>query len=154
MSQAQSYANHSLYMASIMIDAWRMALSAKIDSSSVLDAAYGPASRLHLLDAYGWQLLACQRVVQTPSSPPHSATELPKLAPGIAISPEVREMRVLEESGWLSELVAPIPPGLNVRRPQNLLAVSSSQFDCVKAGELLRRLEVLMDRVADAIDES
>ena len=141
-------------MASIMIDAWRSALSAEDHASSAIDAAYGPASRLHLLDAYGWQLLACQRVVQLPSSPPHSASEFPNLAPGIALSPEVREMALLEESGWLSELTAPIAPGLNVRRPQNLLAVASNEFDCAKAGEILGRLEALIDRVADAIDES
>ncbi len=141
-------------MASVLIDAWRSALSDSGHSSSAIDAAYGPASRLHLLDAYGWQLMACQRVVQIPSSPPHSASELPKLAPGIALSPEVREMALLEESGWLSELTAPIAPGLNVRRPQNILAVASSQFDCAKAGDILGKLEALIDRVADAIDES
>ena len=154
MSQAQSYANHSLYMASIVIDAWRLALSERNHSISAIDAAFGPASRLHLLDAYGWQLLACQRVVQIPSSPPHSTSELPKLAPGIALSPEVREMALLEEGGWLSELTAPIAPGLNVRRPHNLLAIASGQFDCVKAREILGKLEALIDRVADAIDES
>ena len=154
MSQAQSYANHSLYMASIVIDAWRLALSERNHSISAIDAAFGPASRLHLLDAYGWQLLACQRVVQVPSSPPHSTSELPNLAPGIALSPEVREMALLEEGGWLSELTAPIVPGLNVRRPKNLLAATSDDFDLAKAREILGKLEALIDRVADAIDES
>ncbi len=137
-----------------MIDAWRLAISSKVHSESVIDAAYGPAARLHLLDAYGWQLLACQRVVQTPSFPPHSVAELPDLAPGVAISPEVREMARLEDTDWLSELTAPIAPGLNGRRQQNLLAVTSNQFDCVKAGDILQNLEALIDRVADAIDES
>ena len=141
-------------MASIMIDAWRSALLDRHHSNLAIDASFGPASRLHLLDAYGWQLLACQRVVQLPSLPPHSASELPNLAPGIALSPEVREMALLEESGWVSELTALIAPGLNPRRPQNLLAVSSGQFDCAKAGEILGKLEALIDRVADAIDES
>jgi len=141
-------------MASIVIDAWRLALSERNHSISAIDAAFGPASRLHLLDAYGWQLLACQRVVQIPSSPPHSASELPNLAPGIALSPEVREMALLEESGWLSELTAPIVPGLNVRRPKNLLVATSDDFDLAKAREILGKLEALIDRVADAIDES
>ena len=141
-------------MASIVIDAWRLALSERNHSISAIDAAFGPASRLHLLDAYGWQLLACQRVVQVPSSPPHSTSELPNLAPGIALSPEVREMALLEEGGWLSELTAPIVPGLNVRRPKNLLAATSDDFDLAKAREILGKLEALIDRVADAIDES
>ena len=63
-------------------------------------------------------------------------------------------MALLEESGWLSALIAPIAPGLNVRRPHNLLAIASGQFDCAKAGEILGKLEALIDRVADAIDES
>ena len=154
MSQAQSYANHSLYMASIMIDAWRLALSERNHSISAIDAAFGPASRLHLLDAYGWQLLACQRVVQIPSSPPHSTSELPNLAPGIALSPEVREMALLEESGWLLNLTTPIAPGLNVQRPKNLLAATSDDFDLARAREILDKLEALIGRVADAIDES
>ena len=137
-----------------MIDAWRLALSESNHSISAIDAAFGPASRLHLLDAYGWQLLACQRVVQVPSSPPHSTSELPNLAPGIALSPEVREMALLEEGGWLSELTAPIVPGLNVRRPKNLLAATSDDFDLAKAREILGKLEALIGRVADAIDES
>ena len=141
-------------MASIMIDAWQLALSERNHSNSAIDAAFGPASRLHLLDAYGWQLLACQRVVQIPSSPPHSTGELPNLAPGIALSPEVREMALLEESGWLLDLTTPISPGLNVRRPQNLLAVTSDEFDLAKAREIFGKLEVLIGRVADAIDES
>jgi len=154
LSQAQSYANHSLYMSSIIIDAWRAALSKQTHSMSAIDAAYGPAARLHLLDAYGWQLLACQRVVQMPATPPHSANELPKLAPGIAISPEVREMALLEERGWLLELTAPIPPGLSARRPQNVLAVTNGNFDSVTAGEIFRQLEALIERVSGAIDES
>lgn len=136
-----------------MIDAWAAASSTN-HSISAIDAAYGPATRLHLLNAYGWQLLACQRVVQIPLSPPHSANELPNLAPGVTVSPEVREMLLLEASGWLAELRAPIAPGLSVRRPKNLLAVTSDQFDSGKAGDVYKELEALINRVAGAIDES
>jgi len=63
-------------------------------------------------------------------------------------------MALLEEGSWLTELMAPIAPGLSVRRPKNVLAVSSSQFDVVKAEDIYQKLEALIDRVADAIDES
>ena len=63
-------------------------------------------------------------------------------------------MALLEEGGWLSELTAPIAPGLNVQRPKNLLAATSDDFDLAKAREILGKLEALIDRVADAIDES
>jgi len=154
LSQAQSYANHSLYMASIMIDAWRRAETAKEHAAPAIDAAFAPATRLHLLDAYGWQLLACQRAVNLPSDPPHSARALPSLASGIAVSPEVREMANLEQGGWLAELLSPIAPGLSPRRPQNVLAVTREQFDSASAAVIYEKLEALIGRVADAIDES
>ena len=141
-------------MASIMIEAWRTALAAEVHSMPAIDAAYGPAARLHLLDAYGWQLLACQRVTQIPDAPPRSAKLLPEVASGIALSPEVREMSSMEENGWLAELMLPIRPGLRAGGPQNLLAVSSGHFDSLKAADIYRNLEALIDRVADAIDES
>jgi len=154
LSQAQSFANHSLYMASIIIDAWRTAYSDQAHARSAIDAAYGPATRLHLLDAYGWQLLACQRAVHLPATPPHSTDALPKLAPGIELSPEVREMELMEEGGWLAELQARIAPGISAPRPQNMLAVTDSRFDLAKAAAIQEKLEALIDRVSDGIDES
>ena len=141
-------------MASIMIDAWRRAEMKQEHGRPAIDAAYGPAARLHLLNAYGWQLLACQRSVHLPVTPPHSASELPDLAPGIALSPEVREMGLLEEGGWLAELQASIAPGLPTPRPQNVLAVMDNRFDLPKATAIHEKLEALIDRVSDAIDES
>jgi len=63
-------------------------------------------------------------------------------------------MALLEERGWLLELTAPIPPGLSARHPQNVLAVTSGNFDSVTAGEIFRQLEALIERVSGAIDES
>jgi hypothetical protein len=99
-----------------MIDAWRRAETVKEHAAPAIDAAFAPATRLHLLNAYGWQLLACQRVVNLPKDPPHSARALPSLASGIAVSPEVREMANLEQGGWLADLLSPIAPGLSPRR--------------------------------------
>jgi hypothetical protein len=63
-------------------------------------------------------------------------------------------MANLEQGGWLAELLSPIAPGLSPRRPQNVLAVTREQFDSASAAVIYEKLEALIGRVADAIDES
>jgi hypothetical protein len=154
VSQAQSFANHCMYMASVVLESWRNAISEESKPSSVLTASFGPAVRLHLLDAYGWQLLACNRVISMPTKPPHRAVDVPPLANGIAQSPEVTEMALLERSGWLADLQREILPGLTPQTASGFIAVSSNVFDFDTARHCFGELESLMARVADAIDES
>ena len=154
MSQAQSFANHCMYMASVVLQSWRSAIAEEGKPLSVLTASFGPAVRLHLLDAYGWQLLACNRVTSIPTRPPHRAVDVPPLANGIAQSPEVTEMAMLERSGWLSDLQREILPGLTPPAGAGLIAMSSNVFDFDTARHCFTELESLMARVADAIDES
>ena len=154
MSQAQSFANHCMYMASVVLESWRNAIAADGKPLSVLTASFGPAVRLHLLDAYGWQLLACNRLTSMPTKPPHRAVHVPPLANGIAQSPEVTEMALLERSGWLADLQREIPPGLTPQAASGFIAVSSNVFDFDTARHCFTELESLMARVADAIDES
>ena len=154
MSQSQSYANHCMYMASVVLESWHRAISEEGKPLAVLAASFGPAVRLHLLDAYGWQLLACNRVSVTPIKPPHRAVDVPPLANGIAQSPEVTEMAMLEQSGWLADLQREIPPGLTSQAASGFIAVSSNVFDFDTARHCFAELESLMARVTDAIDES
>jgi hypothetical protein len=63
-------------------------------------------------------------------------------------------MANLEQDGWLADLLQPISPGLSPRRPKNVLAVTRQQFDSASAAEIYEKLEALIGRVADAIDES
>ena len=126
MSQAQSFANHCMYMASVVLESWRNAIAEGSKPLSILTASFGPAVRLHLLDAYGWQLLACNRVTSIPTKPPHRAVDVPPLANGIAQSPEVTEMALLERSGWLADLQREIPPGLTPQGASGFIAVSSN----------------------------
>ena len=154
MSQAQSFANHCMYMASVVLESWHSAIAEESKPLPVLTASFGPAVRLHLLDAYGWQLLACNRVTATPMKPPHRAADVPPLANGIAQSPEVTEMALLERSGWLADLQREIPPGLTPQAASGFIAVSSNVFDFDTARHCFAELESLMARVADAIDES
>ena len=154
MSQAQSFANHCMYMASVTLESWQTAIEQESKPLSVLNAAFGPAMRLHLLDAYGWQLLACNRVTSVPTKPPHRAIDVPSLANGVAQSPGVTEMAMLERSGWLADLQREIPPGLSPQATIGFIAVSSNSFDFDKARHCFVELESLMARVADAVDES
>ena len=154
MSQAQSYANHCMYMASVVLESWHDAIAEKDKPLSVLTASFGPAVRLHLLDAYGWQLLACNRITSISTKPPHRAVDLPPPANGIAQSPEVAEMAMLELSGWLADLQREIPPGLTTYAPSGFIAVSSTEFDFDTARHCFAELESLMARVAGATDES
>ena len=154
MSQAQSFANHCMYMASVLLDSWRTAIEEGDKAVPVLNAAFGPAVRLHLLDAYGWQLLACNRVVSHPRSPPHKTDDVPSLPNGVAQSPEVSEMALLEKAGWLADLQQSIPPGLNQQPGSGFIAVSCNTFDFEFARLCFNELETLMSRVSDAIDES
>ena len=154
MNQAQSFANHCMYMASVVLESWQNAIENHGKPLSVLTASFGPAVRLHLLDAYGWQLLACNRVTAVPTKPPHRAVDVPPLANGIAQSPEVTEMAMLERSGWLSDLQREIPPGLTPQTASGFIAVSSNAFNFDTARHCFAELESLMARVADAIDES
>ena len=154
MSQAQSFANHCMYMASVVLESWRNAIAEGSKPLSILTASFGPAVRLHLLDAYGWQLLACNRVTSIPTKPPHRAVDVPPLANGITQSPEVTEMALLERSSWLADLQREIPPGLTPQGASGFIAVSSNVFDFDTARHCFAELESLMARVADAIDES
>ncbi len=154
MSQAQSFANHSMYMASIVLTAWDSAVKAGALAAPVLEAAFAPAARLHLLDAYGWQLLACNRVTGLPLKPPHCVAAMPLLAEGIEVAPEVKEFQLLEAVGWLAELQKEVTPGLAPIAPAHVLAVERTSFNYAAATDCFCELERLMDRVSGVIDES
>ena len=140
-------------MARLLLGAWRDQLSRGGAESNILEAAFGPAVRLHLLNAYGWFLLAVVRLTPLPEQPPHSTFDLPQLGLGIAEPSEIAEYRELERHGWLAGLQAlpergverPLPPGRlasTVGRPQ----VEDYLTSC---GEL----EALISRMSTGLDE-
>lgn len=153
MSNPRGLANHSLYMARLLIAAWEGAHDAALAPVNALDAAFVPAVRLHLLDAYGWFLLATLRVTQLPVSPPHSVADLAPQAPGISRPAEVSECQQLEQSGWLAQLQAPLPMGLAKRSRGISLAVDSAYPDIALYRCCAARFDVLFARMSDAIDE-
>jgi len=153
MSSPRGQANHCLYLARLLLAAWRRDLAAEDIPASVLAQAFAPAVRGHLLDAYGWFLLDLQKPAQLPATPPHSVIALPPVAPGKAAPAEIAEFSRLERDGWLAELlreptVTPPPrsgpnlatPNADLPDPESLLAQA-------------QQLENAFSRMGDFLDE-
>ena len=154
MSTARGLANHSLYMGKLLLDAWAQQAARADIPTQATDAAFAPAVRLHLLEAYGWFLLATIRLSSLPPSPPQSTHELPALATGLAIPGEVAEYRRLEQDGWLGRLQAPLPSGLPRRSKTPVLAMSGSYPQIQDYTEWCGSLGALFGRVSDSLDEN
>ncbi len=153
MSNARGLANHSLYMARLLIDAWQREQGRHDCVSGAIDAAFAPAVRGHLLDAYGWFLLAMMRVTQLPEQPPRRVEDLPRAGPGIATPGEVLEYESLEARGWLARLQAPLPPGLPKRPKGPVLASAGVYPHMSDYREWADTFERLFDRMSDSLDE-
>lgn len=154
MSTGRARANHKLYLARIVIDAWNRALQAQDIPANLLTQAFLPAAREHLLDAYGWFLLELSNPGQWPEQPPHSCTELPALAEGKALAGEIREFQQLEAKGWLAGLLA--PPQLAPRSSRgggNLAAPAQEAQDPATLSLWAGHLERLFERMSDSLDE-
>ena len=152
MSHPLAYANQSLYHASILLSGWRAELTRQVAPEPQVTLAYAPGVREHLLDGYGWLLLAACRIRQAPEKPPHSVADLPTLPDGIVPPAEVEACAQLEESGWVAGLRAPITAMATPRRSDSLaveMGTSLDQFDV-----WAKNLGQLAEQIADAIDES
>ena len=103
-------------MARVLLDVWESELAGGAElSPEVLSAAFAPAVRLHLVDAYGWLLLEAIKTQPLPDHPPHGVGELPTQKKGLAVAERVEEFDRLEHSGWLADLLSPFPAGLSSR---------------------------------------
>lgn len=154
MSSARGLANHSLYMARLLLQAWSEQGAQAGAMPAAIDSAFAPGVRLHLLDAYGWFLLALVRVTALPATPPHSTASLPALAPGMAVPGEIDECRRLEREGWLSSLLAPLPAGLAKRSKGPVLAMAGSYPHIDDFEDWCVALDRLLTRMSDTLDEN
>ncbi len=153
MSNARGLANHSLYMAKLLIESWQRDQGRNDCVSGAIDAAFAPSVRGHLLDAYGWFLLAMMRVTTLPEQPPHRVADLPSAGPGIATPGEVIEYEHLETYGWLARLQAPLPTGLP-KRPKGPVLASAGMYPHIgDYQEWIDTFERLFDRMSDSLDE-
>lgn len=154
MSSARGFANHSLYMARLLVGAWRQQRDAAKAMPSAIDAAFAPAVRLHLLDAYGWFLLATVRATDLPTTPPHSVDTIPALGKGLALPAEVDEYRQLEQTAWLGRLQAPLPKGMPRPTAGNVLAISGGYPQLADYADWCEHFEALFTRISDSLDEN
>ncbi len=155
MNSPRALANHARYLATIQLDGWATALASDDRPGWVVDAAFAPALQLHLQAAYGWLLLAAARVTAPPPTPPRCVAELPSLAKGLTLPAEVQHCAELERSGWLAELLTPMPTRPQPRKPAvGVLASTAMVPDLDAARRWCLALDELVLAVDHAIDES
>ncbi|MDO8862412.1 hypothetical protein Q6D67_11940 [Haliea sp. E1-2-M8] len=153
MSSPRGQANHRLYLARLLLAAWRRDLAAEDIPASVLAQAFGPAVRSHLLDAYGWFLLDLQQPAQLPATPPHSVTALPPVAPGKAVPAEIAEFAQLEQQGWLAELLQEPGAEQHRRSAASLAAPAAHLLDPDSLQAQAQLLDDAFARMGDFLDE-
>lgn len=155
MSSARSRANHSLYLAKILVQSWRAALTEENVPASALNQAFLPAARDHLLQSYGWFLLEVSGA-EIPDSgrPPESCAELPGIPAGKAVSGEIREFQQLEAQGWLAEILAPAAAAPQTGRSVGNLAVTAGEgAGWEQVRHWLSSLESQFARMRDSLEE-
>jgi hypothetical protein len=158
VSGARARANHKLYLARILLAAWRESLARGEVPATTLDQAFAIPVRDHMIDAYGWFLLEICPLPELPDSPPRNCSELPEMAAGKALPGEVREFMQLEAGGWLADLLAPWDPWAPPRRPGipgslNLAAVAPGLPGVETLAQWADELGGLFDRMGDSLDE-
>jgi len=155
LSGARGRANHELYLAKIVLGAWRRELELQQIPASTLAQAFEEGAGEHLAAAYGWFLLAVIQAEGQQDRPPRGCQELPPLPAGKVFPPEINELRQLEANGWLGDMLrirAPEHP----RPPQQLdnLAVASRDIPGIEQlTQWRQQLAALFDRVGDSLDE-
>ncbi|MEM8564287.1 MAG: hypothetical protein AAGF57_18760, partial [Pseudomonadota bacterium] len=106
MSSQRARANHCLYLAKIVSQAWQEELDKERIASSTLTQAFLEPTRCHLIAAYGWFLLATCNAEPPPNgSLPRGCDDLQPMPEGRMFPPEINEFRQLEETGWLQTML-------------------------------------------------
>ena len=152
MSSARGQANHSLYLARILLAAWRRDLDAESVAAITLDQAYLPAVRNHLSRAYGWFLLEITRPGALPADPPACLADLPEVVDGKAVPGEILEFQRLEQDGWIADMLSTDAAPVRVSSVGNL-AANTSLSGPDQALQWASQLQQLFDRMADSLDE-
>ena len=155
MSSARGQANQKLYLARILLTAWRDALAAQQLPVQVLTEAFLPAIRQHLGDAYGWFLLEVSGSDAVGQPLPHNCGDLPAPAEGKVVAGEIREFQQLETTGWLATMLqtddaVSLPA---TRSPGNLASAAPNLIGPDDAEAWLENLAVLFGRMSESLDE-
>jgi hypothetical protein len=154
MISPRSLANQKLYHARILANSWRGALADEQIPATVLADAFDQASRDHLRQAYGWFLLEIVPPASLPEVPPQNCAGLPSIAPGKALPGEIRELRRLEQQGWLAEMLGLAAPArTQPRQPGGLGVLIAETSAPDQVDRWIGRLEETFERMADSLDE-
>ena len=158
MSTARARANHKLYLARILLDAWQAALEAQEVPARTLHQAFATSVRAHLLESYGWFLLEICQPASLPPVPPHHTGQLPAITEGKAMPGEIREFTALEREGWLAELLAErdewaTQSSRRAGAPSSLASPETTQPGPDLLAHWAGQLESLFDRMGDSLDE-
>ncbi len=155
MSAPRARANHSLYLAKILLGAWQREIGAQDIPTRTLNEAFLPATRDHLCAAYGWFLLEVTQLDDTATAPPRCAADLPAIPEGRAEAGELRECRRLEQGGWLAALLA--DPGLSLAGSAptagNLAVGAPDAPGLAELAQWHDALSALFARMRDSLDE-
>ncbi len=147
-------ANHALYLAKLVLSAWRRELERQDTPAIVLAQAFHGPTREHLLAAYGWFLLAISQGNPPAHGLPRSCEELAPMPEGRVFPGEINEFRQLESSGWLADMLRDQElPGPAPRQPGNLAVTVGDLPGVDQAANWLGQLEALFQRMGDSLDE-
>jgi hypothetical protein len=152
MSQCHAQANHRLYLARLLIAAWERELDAQRVPAWTLAQAFEPAVSDHLADAYGWFLLEVARPDDLPAVPPRRCNQLPPTAAGRERPPELREFELLEQQGWLAEVLQERRGAIAPQRAVTSLA-GAAPPEPARAREWADALQALFDRMSESLEE-
>jgi hypothetical protein len=153
-ANSRARANRELYLAKIVIAAWRRELDRAAIPAGTLAQAFQGGARAHIVAAYGWFLLAVCQVGVSPQGPPRACHDLPAMPEGRVYPPEINEFRQLESSGWLRDLLHDSAEDEPSIRPRDNLAVDVGNLPAVdQVEDWLLRLEALIARMGDSLDE-
>ena len=154
MSAPRARANHSLYLAKILLGNWRAALEAQDIPARTLCEAFLPATCSHLREAYGWFLLEISQLDNSATTPPCGVSELPAIPEGRAEAGELRECRQLEESGWLAQLLG--QGGTHTSAPSAPSSLAAPAVETPEFPDVMEwhsALGALFERMRDSLDE-
>lgn len=153
-SNSRARANRELYLAKIVLAAWRLDLDREDIPASTLAQAFQGGAREHLVAAYGWFLLAICQVETASQGPPRGCHELPAMPAGKVYPPEINEFRQLESSGWLGAMLRDSGSDFPAGRQQGNLVFAAGNLPAAEQVEgWMRQLEALIERMGDSLDE-
>lgn len=154
MSSARARANHGLYLARVLLSAWREAADRAEVPASILEQAFEPAISDHLVAAYGWFLLHVARPDALPERPPRHSGELPAPGEGRAVAGEILEFQRLEREGWLARLLGSRQVQAVVgAAPGSLAADTGSNPSLEDLASWAETLSALFERMEESLDE-